>query len=487
MKKNLFFLFVLSLGILPFLPIPTSGETVSQWTIFLGRFHILLLHFPVVLVLTLVVLELGKSWWPQWDAGKLVLPFWGLTLTSCALSVLAGYLLYRTGEYQGELVRDHLWGGVLLTLALGGVTFIRFMKQKPPSRWFGAAQKVLLVLSGILVIYTSHLGGSMTHGPEFLTEYAPSLQPEPVSAIEQKPQEALLIFQDLIMPVLDKRCWSCHNEYKSKGDLLLTSYAALMKGGKSGKTMLVAGDPEASEFFHRIILPENDDDHMPPPEKPGLNEDEVALISWWIEEGADPEMQLESGPESPENRAMIDRLLPNLFQAQRLKIRQEKEQNVLLKELRELAEPLGLLIEPDREVPGFFAVAQTIPPKPVNDRTISELLPYAEVFSKVSLPGALITDDGLYELSKMSNLQKLYLPKTCIKGTGLVYLQTLSGLREINLSYTFLDDAGAMNLLYLPQVEKVFLFGTEVASNVLDALRKNLSDMTIAEIEGSYF
>ena len=486
MKKNLLFLLILAIGILPFLPEPTA-ETTSSWTTFLGRFHILLLHFPVVLVLVLVILELGKSKWPQWNASTLSLPVWAVTLSSCVLSVLAGYMLYRSGEYQGELVRDHLWGGVLLTLFLDGAAFLQFGLREKTFRWHQGIQKVLLILTGILVIYTSHLGGSLTHGPEFLTEYAPSLQTDPVSAMEQKPKEELLIFQDLIMPVLDKRCLSCHNEYKTKGDLLMTSYTALMKGGKSGKTMLVPGEPEASEFFHRITLPDDDDDHMPPPEKPGLQEDEIALINWWIQQGADPEMQLGQGPDSPADKAVIDRLLPNLFQAQRLKLRQEKEQAALLLELKKMAEPLGLKIEPDREVPGFFAVAQTIPPQVVNDAAIGELLAYAEVFSKISLPGALITDDGLFELSKMVNLQKLYLPKTCIKGPGLVYLQSLPALEEINLSYTFLNDAGALNLMHLPQLKKVFLYGTEVQANVLEALRSNLPEVEIAEVEGSYF
>lgn len=486
MKKNLLFLLLLSIGILPFLPEPVT-EAGGHWLNFLGRFHILLLHFPVVMVLALSVLELGKPLWPEWKIDKLLAVVWGVTLGSCILSVLAGYLLYRTGEYRGELVRDHLWGGVLLTLFLGGAAFLYFSSEWNNGKWRNGLQKFLLAFSGLLVIYTSHLGGSLTHGPEFLTEYAPRLQAEPVSDLEQKPKEELLVFQDLIVPVLDKRCLSCHNEYKTKGDLLMTSFASLMKGGKSGKDMLVAGDPEASEFYHRITLPKDDDDHMPPPEKPGLSEDEINLIAWWIEEGAEPEMQLGEGPQTPEGSAMIDRLLPNLFQAQRLKIRREKEQEALLKELQDHVAPLGLTVEPDREMPGFFAVAQTIPPQAVNDETIGELMEYAEVFSKVSLPGALITDDGLYELSKMTNLQKLYLPKTCIKGPGLAYLQVLPSLEEINLSYTFLDDAGALNLLHLPQLKKVFLFGTEVQDNVLEALQKNLPDTEIAEIEGRYF
>lgn len=486
MKKNLFFLFSLLVIALPFLPEP-AAEATTEWPTFLGRFHILLLHFPIVLVLGLLALELGKKLRPEWEHSRISGALWMAAPLSCVLTALAGYLLYLSGEYQGALVRNHLWGGVLLTVIIGVAAYLRESSRLKPKKSAGLLTVGLLLFSGVLVIYTSHLGGSLTHGPEFLTEYAPDLVPEAPAAIEQKPKEELLVFQDLIMPVLDRRCLSCHNEYKTKGDLLMTSHAALLAGGKSGKEMLVAGDPEGSEFFHRLTLPEEDDDHMPPPEKPGLSEDEIALIEWWIKKGADPEMQLGNGPEGPEGQALIDRMLPDLARAQRLKARQEQELQVLQEELQQMADPLGLVITPDREAPGFFAVSQTVPPRPVNDEMLTDLLEYAEVFTKVSLPGALITDDGLFELSKMSYLQRLYVPKTCIKGPGLAYLQSLESLEELNLSYTFLEDAGALQLLRLPQLRKVYLFGTEVHPNVIEALRKNLPEVEIEETEGRYF
>ena len=129
MKKVLLFALLLTIGILPFLPEPAT-ENPSQWLTFLGRFHILLLHFPVVMVLALAVLELGRPFWREWKIDKLLSAFWVVTLGSCVLSVLAGYLLYRSGEYQGELVRDHLWGGVLLTLFLGAAGFLHFSPER---------------------------------------------------------------------------------------------------------------------------------------------------------------------------------------------------------------------------------------------------------------------------------------------------------------------------------------------------------------------
>ena len=421
------------------------------------------------------------------NLGSLLPVVWTATVLSCFFTVLAGYLLYLSGEYQGDLIRRHLWGGVGLTVVLAGSTFLRFPLQNRLNKKLRLVYPSLLAVMGFLAIYTSHLGGSITHGPDFLTAYLPSLKKEKPAAIEQKPPQELLVFQDLIMPALENKCLSCHNEHKTKGGLLMTSFTALAKGGKSEKTSLVAGQPQASEFYHRIVLPANDEDRMPPPEKPGLSEDEITLIHWWIEEGASPDQMLGEGPTDAAGQAMINRYLPTLFRAERLKARQQTETAALAKELKKLGEKLNLVIKPDADAEGFFAVSMSIPPSVIDDQTISKLLPYAEVFSKISLPGSLITDDGLYELSKMPHLQKLFLPKTCIKGEGLPYLESSSELKELNLSYSYLTDEGALHLLKLPQLEKVYVFGTETDSTVLNAMRKNQPVLQVLEEEGPYY
>ena len=42
-----------------------------------------------------------------------------------------------------------------------------------------------------------------------------------------------------------------------------------------------------SKLMKRLLLPREDDDHMPPKQKPQLNEKEIALIHWWVDQGAD--------------------------------------------------------------------------------------------------------------------------------------------------------------------------------------------------------
>ena len=59
----------------------------------------------------------------------------------------------------------------------------------------------------------------------------------------------------------------------------------ILKGGKDGK-VIKPGNADESEMMKRLLLPRNDEDHMPPKEKPQLKENEIALIHWWIATGA---------------------------------------------------------------------------------------------------------------------------------------------------------------------------------------------------------
>ena len=195
----------------------------------------------------------------------------------------------------------------------------------------------------------------------------------------------------------------------------MTTYSDLVKGGKSEKLILVANDPAQSELFHRITLETDHDDHMPPREKTQLTEDEIALIHWWIKEGA--EEHLVVGPEPSDSLAvLLGRYLPGLYQSERLKIRQREELEELAAELASFGEQQGLVITPDPENPGFFGISMQMPPVLVDDQTISRLKPYALLFSKVSLPGAEISDDALFDIARMTQLKALYLPRTRIKG-----------------------------------------------------------------------
>ena len=113
------------------------------------------------------------------------------------------------------------------------------------------------------------------------TETAPVVAAKNITDV----QEAKL-YEDIVQPVLQTKCYSCHGPQKQKGKLRMDNPQFILKGGKNGEIVL-AGKADESEMIKRILLPENDKKHMPPKQKPQLTEKETMLLHWWVQQGAD--------------------------------------------------------------------------------------------------------------------------------------------------------------------------------------------------------
>ena len=92
-------------------------------------------------------------------------------------------------------------------------------------------------------------------------------------------------YQDHVRPIFADRCLTCHNPDKAKGELLLTTPEGIMKGGEYGE-VIVAGKPDESELLVRCLLPLDDEDHMPPEDKPQPTAEELEKLRAWIAAGA---------------------------------------------------------------------------------------------------------------------------------------------------------------------------------------------------------
>jgi len=103
-------------------------------------------------------------------------------------------------------------------------------------------------------------------------------------------------FAKQIWPMIQNSCAKCHlPEHKDergrtrrpKGDLVVTSKEALMKGGEGG-AVIEAGAPKDSSFLQRTMLDISHDDHMPPEGKADpWTDEQKELFAAWIEAGAE--------------------------------------------------------------------------------------------------------------------------------------------------------------------------------------------------------
>jgi uncharacterized membrane protein len=299
---------------MPILAGPPQSDRMPDMVRFLGHLHPLLLHLPIGVFVLITLQELGAIFFrtrPADAAPSLFPMFFGVSTS--VLAVVAGFLLYQGGDYQGALAERHLWGG----LAFAVVALITFVVQA----WSVALAanlafyRLLLFISVALMSLASHDGGSITHGSDHLIRYAPDpirkfFQAEPRKLpVEPKPPQEQLVYADIVAPIFERRCVQCHKEGNSKGRLRMDTYELVLKGGKEGPA-LVAGSSGKSNLVYRIELPMDDDEHMPPAEKPQMEAHELVVVKWWIDSGADPARALSQYAVPAEVRAAIDQLLP---------------------------------------------------------------------------------------------------------------------------------------------------------------------------------
>lgn len=278
----------------------------SSFSLFVGRFHIVLLHFPIGCLLLLGGLELAARVPKLRQANASAGCILALAAPASVLTAVCGWLLADSGGYDAELLFWHRWlgaGCAILTLVTAGL-----WRFAPP--W-----SYRLALSGtvLMVIAAGHLGGSLTHGKDFLTRHAPGplrrLAGEAPARLDPRehagPPAAGPVFATVIQPVLDRTCVSCHGPEKTKGGLRLDSLEAILRGGDSGPAVR-PGQVDESALMGRMLLPADHDDHMPPEGKPQPTAEDLALLRWWIALGAPGESPLSDLNPEPEILQAVD-------------------------------------------------------------------------------------------------------------------------------------------------------------------------------------
>ena len=256
---------------------------------FFGRFHVLVLHLPVGVLLLAVGMEALARWPRLFVNDRSVLepamPFiWGFGALTAVVTVVLGSMHASEPGFSSEGVDSHRWAGT--ALAFTAVLVWAWRADAPGS--FAKVWPLGMAAIVALLITTGHFGGVLTHGPDYLTEYAPGFQ-HGSHALAGRPKvvdpAAADIYLDVVAPMLSARCSSCHSAVKRRGGLSLADYPSLRKGGESGE-VIKPGDPTASELYRRITLPGDAEGYMPKNHKSPPSAAEIEVLRWWIGIGA---------------------------------------------------------------------------------------------------------------------------------------------------------------------------------------------------------
>lgn len=435
-----------------------SYLSIPVWLQPFGRLHPLMLHFPVALLLLALLMEFFR-FGPEYrnlafykNFTRYLLLF--SVLTALVAALMGIFLSLEEGYAGGGTLDWHKWSGSGLVFL---ASLLYAFRNHP--KYTQNVARVGTGVTAVALVLAGHFGATLTHGENFIL--GPILQARTVTV----PFEEAEVFDHLILPVLERKCNSCHNPGKSKGELVMTSAESLLRGGKTG-VLFVDGNPEESLLLERIHLPESEEEHMPPSGKPQLTESEKVLLESWVKANLPLETRVATLPPTDSLRMLaVGFLNPTPSEPSYDFPRADPSTiNTLNTEYRSVV-PLSK-DSPALDVTLFSA-------SKYNSASLEELLTAQEQVVGLHLAKMPVTDSELKTIGRFGNLFRLNLNFSEITGGGLIELTGLKELRHLSLSGTAVDYASVKDLAEkMPGLRTLTLWDTQLTYAELDDLRK---------------
>jgi uncharacterized membrane protein len=472
---------------------------------FIGHLHPVIVHFPIGILL-LGVLMMVYEHYSKVDL-QLPISFAFLVGSSSAvLACIAGWILSNSGEYDALLVQKHQWTGIS-TAVIGLLVY--FLKQY---------RKLLAVILTLLVFITGHYGGTLTHGENYLfssiensnTSQGDTLNKESKiitqtisNGADSLTIETHNVYKEQIAPLLKLRCYNCHSAIKQKNGLRLDGEVYIKKGGKNGRT-LVAGNPFKSPLYTSLVLPIDDEKHMPPKGKHQLNQNEILIIERWIKSGASFEDIIDtiSNNELVKNvvsqNTIADKNIIDNPEKVNSEIteteKKEIENNNSIKssvKITNLPNPAAIsaaIIEDFKQKNiiltniaegSNFVMANFVNVVPFNNASLQALKNINEQLVTLKLTNLPINDIDIKIVADLKNIKKLNLENTLITDNGMSFIKQLSQLEQLNLYGTNISDEGIIQLTDLKNLSVLYLWKTKVTLNGIEQFKKLNPKVTI--------
>tara|TARA_B100001057_G_C22784676_1_gene925065 strand:+ start:260 stop:1624 length:1365 start_codon:yes stop_codon:yes gene_type:complete len=429
---------------------------------FFGRLHPLLVHLPIGFLIIAVLISVMRDD-RSINFNRFVSFIWFLSFISSAFTALMGWLLAQNGHYIEDMLKPHQLTGIILVIlsCIGWVFHLRNLK----------VSKILIQINNVLIIFllliVGHLGGSLTHGENYLYDFAPEpirttlIQEDKPLTFKDQSIDSIRIFEDAIQPLFSSKCMACHNNEVSRGGLNMSTAEGFFKGGKSGAA-IVANDIEKSLAFNRIIRSQHDEKFMPPSGEP-LTYEEIQLIEWWINEGAPLDKSFNQIKANPKIQGL-------LFKKYGLNTKAKPWYEKV--KLKPLTDDVFLELEKHNFISRTLSTDNSLLDiryhgNNLKDKDLNVLYKYAPYITWLNLSDCGLRDGQLKNLPKMENLTRLYLHQNKIKTSSLKPLINLKHLEILNLHSTNINKEIFELINSFENLKKVYLWNTLLTSKDL--------------------
>ncbi|MDC6390670.1 hypothetical protein PP182_18430 [Maribacter sp. PR1] len=447
---------------------------VFDFTNFVGRFHPLFVHLPIGFLLLGILMEWYQRFRKNEKLSNLISYTWLLGGLGGALAAFCGWWLGESGLYFEDDLFLHRWIGIAIVV----LAFIGWWIKKTPKKYPNIIHHCVNILLIAILTFEGHLGGNLTHGEAYLFEYAPEgirnmVLGEKERAVDLSTADSVIVYNDLVKPIFQEKCFACHNNKVKRGGLNMAFKDSLLAGG-DGESVLLANNAQESELFRRITLPNNNLKFMPPVGNP-LTYDEIKIIEWWIEQGAS-----------------FDKLVVDVNVAEDIKPALIRKYNLDTSprpyyEMVSIAPMDSIQLEALEEKGFTVNVLGGKNPlldvkysgKELTNELLKSLEPAAKHITWLSLGKTNISDEGLLIIAKFENLTRLQLENTKISDKGVKAISNLKHLEALNLYGTEVTNDCLSDIGKMEGLKRVYLWATKVNASDAKSLEESKEGLQV--------
>ena len=434
---------------------------------FLGRFHPLLVHLPIGFLILAILIESYSSIFKIKINRRIVNFTWFTAFFSSVLTTILGLLVAETGHYIDENLFMHKIFGLSLT----AISFISwFLRLSIFSNLFSSSLKTLSnTIIIVLLTLTGHYGGNLTHGETYLVDYAPENIKELVVKKNKYVEleiDSVKVYDDLIQPIFNQKCVSCHNKEISRGNLNMDSYSNLLKGGSSG-IPINKSDPRKSLLIRRITMPTSEIKYMPPDGEP-VSFDEIKTLIWWINNLDKSNEKLVSLKVEDDIKESLEMLYSLNFTEKQWfeKISIDKIDESLVKNIDNSVFQIKFISDEKK----FLSVKYL--QKNVSASDIEKLEKISKYIAYFTAKSSNISNELIKGISNFENLVKLEIQDNNIDDESIKILQSLKNLEILNIHNTKITSKSIEILKTFKNLKRAYVWGTSISRSEIDEFNR---------------
>lgn len=442
-----------------------------QLGIQIGHLHPLFVHLPIGIILLTFLLEVYSRFIAKKSFDEVIEFTLLVAGVTALLSLGTGWLLGEESGYDEDSIFLHRWMAVAFTITTILLYLVKRSKRNGVNKTY---IPLFLIVLGLISL-TGHFGGNMTHGEDYL------FVEEKKEIVITNVQEAQ-VYAQIIQPILNDKCMSCHNASKAKGGLVMSSPNEMIKGGDNGRLLDTLSGSTGSLFLERVHLPIENEDHMPPKGKVQLTDNEKALLEWWMENN-------------------------HCFDCRVMELSTEERMAAVLTSLEQDTSTIAVLSKEAKEVPKDWLQGmrnagipiQTLSGKnqllavnlagidSITKDQLEALEEYAPNIVEIDLGFSNFNDELMSYIRPFKNLLKLKLQNTKVTDAIGKYLVDFELLESLNLYGTSVTDKLIQELKRNKKLQNIYLWKTDVTDDGLVQLQRNLPNLTIQQLEADLF